>query len=145
MKYLHEYTLHGPLTERRGSPRNVEEWRLVADQYAAEIERLRAQIAGLKDPATVWVNMLRGEIARPRALDHYEELKAEVERLQAEVALLRAEIERPGQIRKCPSCDTWVSAIAVDCPFCKALPTKDEGGQVRPHRSGGATAPKEEP
>lgn len=51
-------------------------------QYADEIERLRGEIAGLKDPATVWVNMLRGEIARPRALDHYEELKAKVERLE---------------------------------------------------------------
>lgn len=34
----------------------------------AEIERLRAGIASLSDPAVVWVNMLRGQIARPRHL-----------------------------------------------------------------------------
>jgi len=36
----------------------------------------------LQDPAEVWAMMLRGEIARPQALDHYEECKAELEQVQ---------------------------------------------------------------
>lgn len=48
------------------------------DQLALELNNLRKAIA---DPAAVWANMLRGTIARPAALDHYEELKAEVGRL----------------------------------------------------------------
>jgi hypothetical protein len=44
-----------------------------------EVSTLRAEAAKvrkmLNDPAAVWINMLRGTIARPRALEHYEELK----------------------------------------------------------------------
>lgn len=50
-----------------------------------ELDHIRTT---LKDPAAVWVNMLRGEIARPSALDHYEECKDMVERLQSELAAI---------------------------------------------------------
>lgn len=36
----------------------------------------------LQDPAEVWAMMLRGEIARPQALDHYEQCKTELEQVQ---------------------------------------------------------------
>ena len=43
----------------------------------------KAEIEGLKDPATVWANMLRGTIAKPQQLEYLEgkvsELTAEVE------------------------------------------------------------------
>lgn len=55
-------------------------------QRIAELER---ELAGLKDPACVWANMLRGTIARPAALDHYEECKANVERLERELASIK--------------------------------------------------------
>ena len=78
----------------------------------AEIERLRAD---LLDPAKVWVNMLRGTIARPQALEHYEECKAEIEQLQrayrpadmleyqkavAEIERLRAQVEPAKEFRR---------------------------------------------
>ena len=51
-------------------------------EAADEIDRLQSQLDTLRtDPAIVWANMLRGTIARPQALEHYEECKAEVERL----------------------------------------------------------------
>lgn len=47
------------------------------------LKATRAELASihriLKDPAAVWANMLRGNIARPQAFDHYEELKQKVE------------------------------------------------------------------
>lgn len=57
----------------------------IADGLAANLE-------ALKDPACVWANMLRGTIARPLALDHYEECKAHVERLEHENAELKAKL-----------------------------------------------------
>jgi hypothetical protein len=45
---------------------------LTAEARVAEYERI------LADPASVWANMLTGKIARPQALDHYEECKAMV-------------------------------------------------------------------
>jgi predicted RNase H-like nuclease (RuvC/YqgF family) len=63
-----------------------------------EINSLRRELAEIKaaisDPAAVWANMLRGTIARPAALDHYEECKSEVERLQRELAELRTTVSR---------------------------------------------------
>ena len=50
------------------------------DAARSELALLRSI---LKDPEAVWANMLRGEIARPSALDHYEECKARVEELES--------------------------------------------------------------
>jgi hypothetical protein len=42
-----------------------------------------AELEGaISTPDAVWANMLRGTIARPTALDHYEECKARVEELE---------------------------------------------------------------
>jgi hypothetical protein len=56
---------------------------VMAAKLLAENQRLEAEhdrlLAVLKDSGLVWTAMLRGEIARPRALDHYEECKARAE------------------------------------------------------------------
>ncbi len=56
---------------------------LAAEVRIAELERI------LADPASVWANMLTGKIARPQALDHYEECKQMVEKLDEQVRVLR--------------------------------------------------------
>jgi DNA repair exonuclease SbcCD ATPase subunit len=56
----------------------------------ARAEAAEAELAKLQDSTAVWVNILQGKIARPQALDHYEECKAAVERLEAELAALKA-------------------------------------------------------
>lgn len=56
------------------------------DQLKARIAELEAELDKLQDPAAVWANIIQGKIARPQALDHYEECKATVERLEAELA-----------------------------------------------------------
>lgn len=53
----------------------------LAGLRARRNDSLQAELNKLKDPAAVWANMLAGTIARPQALEHYEECKAEVERL----------------------------------------------------------------
>jgi chromosome segregation ATPase len=73
---------------------------------AQRIAELEAQIEGLKDPACVWANMLRGTIARPQALDHYEECKANVERLERENAELKAQnVTFRNAQKACEDCD----------------------------------------
>jgi hypothetical protein len=48
-----------------------------------DVDQLQSELDKLQDPSAVWANILRGAIARPSALDHYEECKAAVERLHA--------------------------------------------------------------
>lgn len=67
-------------------PHNIiEQLRDSLDSARGARNQLRRQLeelmSALKDPAAVWTNMLRGTIARPQALDHYEELKGYVERI----------------------------------------------------------------
>lgn len=61
--------------------------------YIEEIAHLQDELAKVKeenseikkilqDAEAVWVNMLSGTIARPRALDHYEECKQKIEHLE---------------------------------------------------------------
>jgi hypothetical protein len=58
-------------------------------EAADEIERLRADLAKLSDPAAVHVNMLRGTIAKPswEAIKHVYAAEAEAERAIVERAL----------------------------------------------------------
>lgn len=66
-----------------------------------EVEKLKQRVAELEqllevlrtDSAAVWVSILQGKIARPQALEHYEECKARVEVLEAENAKLRSKLE----------------------------------------------------
>lgn len=51
------------------------------DAAQKEVVELKAVLAS---PAAVWTNILRGTIARPDALDHYEECKAKLEVAQKE-------------------------------------------------------------
>jgi len=65
------------------------------------------------DPACVWTNMLRGQIARPAALDHYEECKGKLEQAEAACAEMR-------HILSCDSIDCVEShdvdhALSSDC------------------------------
>lgn len=57
------------------------------------LRELEKEIAEYKriiaDPAAVWVNMLTGKIARPRALDHYEECKAMVDTQAKDISSLK--------------------------------------------------------
>lgn len=52
-------------------------------------EELEKELADLKailaSPAAVYTNILRGTIAKPQALVHYDELKAEVPELRAKL------------------------------------------------------------
>jgi chromosome segregation ATPase len=69
----------------------IKELQTRLDMSLHERDRLRE---ALKDPALVWTAMLREEIARPRALDHYEECKARVCELEVKLSELRAERDR---------------------------------------------------
>jgi hypothetical protein len=88
--------------QRPATDEAVKEARLVdltrANQLLAENQRLEAEhdrlLAVLKDSGLVWTAMLRGQIARPRALDHYEECKARVCESEVELSTLRAERDR---------------------------------------------------
>lgn len=83
----------------------------IVAQQEAKIGELELEIARTKllltDPVAVWVNMLRGTIARPRALDHYEECKQEVEKLQAELDRLKTP-------HKCENC-VWFCYPTAKC------------------------------
>ena len=68
---------------------------LTAEARVAEYERI------LKDPNAVWVNMLHGKIARPQALDHYEECKSMVEKLEEQVRVLRGALVEVKQVLSC--------------------------------------------
>ena len=69
---------------------------LAAEVRIAELERI------LADPASVWANMLTGKIARPQALDHYEECKAIVEKLEEQVRVLRVELNLIAHLNPSP-------------------------------------------
>lgn len=85
----------------------------------AELDELAKIRAILKEPGLVWVNMLRGEIARPQALGHYEECKMRVETLETELSekdrLLKEarEMLRDAEIH-CPFC----CGTVVECKKC---------------------------
>lgn len=54
------------------------------DAEKAKVAEYQRVLDILKDdPAAVWTNMLRGMIARPAALDHYEECKTELEAVKS--------------------------------------------------------------
>jgi hypothetical protein len=76
------------------------------DQAAQEAVDLKTRIAELErilaDPASVWANMLTGKIARPQALDHYEECKAIVEKLEEQVRVLRVELNLIAHLNPSP-------------------------------------------
>ncbi len=55
------------------------------EQITAERDELRAQMEALKDPATVLVNILRGNIAMPRTHE-FDELERERDELRARLA-----------------------------------------------------------
>ena len=68
---------------------------LAAEARVAEYERI------LADPNAVWANMLTGKIARPQALDHYEECKQMVEKLEEQVRVLNDKLtDAGGETRK---------------------------------------------
>lgn len=75
------------LTKQRD--RLADELHALEHEYRAVWQELQNLKTVLADPASVWINMLRGEIARPIALDHYEHCKAQVEKLEAENDKLR--------------------------------------------------------
>ena len=92
---------------------------MVTSEFAREREiECNAIKSSLQDPAAVWANMLRGTIARPRALDHYEECKLKVETLEREL-----NEAKENRNRAC-NCDLNLPDIKVagECPHCRACP-----------------------
>lgn len=87
---------------KRGARVNVNDYphqtEIILAQMAAAIRALRAELgathSGLKDPATVLVNMMRGHIANPHAdtAKRNDELCAENDRLRAALAESEREV-----------------------------------------------------
>jgi hypothetical protein len=92
--------------------------RITNEKLQRELEQLQAI---LTDPAAVWASMLAGTIARPRALEHYEECKTALELSERQNAAMREALERIDEHelandvcrRNCPACIAQ-KAIALD-------------------------------
>lgn len=87
-------------------------WKERAEKAEAWLERLRT------DPECVWANMLRGEIARPQAMDHYEQCKTELEQAQAACAEMRsviASIRYVDNYVQLPSSFAKDHALGLEC------------------------------
>lgn len=90
------------------------------DAEKAKVAEYQRVLNILKDdPAAVWTNMLRGMIARPAALDHYEECKAELEKVKAALKECVEALENYGNHRA--HCQLGYSDQKCNCGFCEAL------------------------
>jgi hypothetical protein len=81
------------------------------------LDEIRAVIT---DPEAVWVNILRGTIARPKALDHYDELLSAAEKCESERCVWNESIGLGFYACGCRvfSCRESHILSWVCCPFC---------------------------
>lgn len=88
-----------------------------AAKRIAELEKELAELKrAISDPAAVWTNMLRGEIAMPQGFSDVESLRGELEKAQARMARIQ------NQFGRCSACDCVAWSPEKDgvskCLFC---------------------------
>jgi hypothetical protein len=94
--------------------------RITNEKLQRELEQLQAI---LTDPAAVWASMLAGTIARPRALEHYEECKTALELSERQNAAMREALKAIREhYRYCHLCETsWWEPHNPDCVVGKTI------------------------
>lgn len=104
------------------NPVDVELLKSERDKLKTELEEIKRAIS---DPGAVWANMLRGTIARPQALEHYEKCKAALETAERErdEARRQAAAMREALCKAEPVTGAWESV----CYLCGA---KTEVGDI---------------